>query len=162
MVGGWEIRVDRTLDNGCFIFGSFEAGSILRVGFDPAAETGYVILGNDDWTSIELGKDYELVLQFDEEVPWEATASGIFMGHPFLYMPFTDFDFLDELGRKHRLSVAYEGEEIARLRLQDSYAAILEMVTCQAALLEDGKQKRAERDDPFSGGRPARHSDPFR
>jgi hypothetical protein len=46
-VGGWKIRVDRTLGNGgCFAFQSYEDGSVIRLGFNPERKTIYFLLGN--------------------------------------------------------------------------------------------------------------------
>ena len=70
-VGHWQIRVDTTLNNGCFLYTSFERGTILRIGLDKTATGGgYIIIGNDDWKSIEVGKDYKISIKFDDELPW--------------------------------------------------------------------------------------------
>jgi hypothetical protein len=45
--GGWDVLVDKTLANGCFIQAEFEDGSLIRMGIDKEEGGGYVTAFND-------------------------------------------------------------------------------------------------------------------
>jgi hypothetical protein len=144
-VRGWDILVDRTLKNGCFITTTFESGTVLRLGFNRNEHTAYIMVGNPEWKSIEPKKDYDLEIKFDREVPWEVTATAIIMGDvTALWAQTQKVDFLDEFVRKQGMRISYRNNEIAALSLRGTSAAVSEMVTCQNAM--DGKQAS---NDPF-------------
>ncbi len=46
-VGGWEIRVDASVGNGCFAIQQYEDGSIVRVGVDIDNKRLYLFFGNN-------------------------------------------------------------------------------------------------------------------
>lgn len=158
-VGEWSIYTDQTLNNGCFASTFFEDGTGLRIGFDPTRTDAplYVVLGNEKWASLEEGKAYDLIIQMDNETPWEAPASGVTMGDPefvLLYVATDDPAFLDHFARQHRMRVSYNGRMIADMNLRGSYKAATALAQCQ---LEGGKGAS----DPFSGPAPTSATDPF-
>ncbi len=61
-VGSWDIRVDRSLNYGCFLVNVYQGGTVFRIGFDRTNGGGYLMLGNPNWRSIEVGKEYDLEL----------------------------------------------------------------------------------------------------
>src|SRR5262249_49908075 len=75
-VGNWELRIDKTVDFGCFMTASFTRGTAFRIGIDQKNLNGYVLFGNTAWKSLEVGKTYEVAFQFDTESPWKGIASG--------------------------------------------------------------------------------------
>ena len=156
-VGGWTIHVDRTLDFGCFAMASYELGSALRFGWNPIREVAYLILGDPSWKSLEVGKSYEIEIQFDNLTPWEGTATGVEMGQMvFLWVDIDDANFIVEMAQRHALKIFYQNDEILRLSLQDSYRALQEMIECQETV--NSAFEEYYRDDPF---RP-RSEDPFK
>ncbi len=52
VVDKWQVRLDPTLNNGCFIMLAFERATVLRVGFDNRGKQAYVMLGHADWQSL--------------------------------------------------------------------------------------------------------------
>lgn len=160
-VAGWDIRVDNTLGYGCFALAIYEEGTVFRIGFDPSRNySGYIVLGHDSWKSLEVDKDYELVFKFDNEAPWNATATGTQFGSggiTFLHARFDKGDFLKEFARKHALEVSFKNRVIARLNLKGSARATKEMVNCQVAMKETGTSSPAG--DPFAGS--GKKRDPF-
>jgi len=95
-VGNWTIRVDKTLNYGCFMLASYTRGTVVRIGIDQQNLNGYIVIGNEAWRSLEAGKQYGLSLQFDNDTPWRgnATARSIGGDRPiFLYLPFSKPDF---------------------------------------------------------------------
>lgn len=160
-IGGWQVRVDQTLGYGCFVIGVYDGQSYFRLGFDRANDTGYFIIGNAAWRSIESGKLYPINVEFDGEPPWEVTATGVdFGGLTGLWGNFDNADFINEFSERHALKLYYQGREIDRLSLKGSYQAIQEMIECQVAVEETVKpDPHASQPDPFSQDAPG--SDPF-
>jgi hypothetical protein len=52
-VGGWQVRVDPAVGNGCFASQYYEDGTGIKLGIDPERHNLYLILGNLAWTSLE-------------------------------------------------------------------------------------------------------------
>jgi hypothetical protein len=73
--GDWAIMVDTSVQ-GCFMLASYTRGDYLRVGFDNENKNGYLMLANEAWHSVELGKEYHLSFEFDGESPWSGTSAG--------------------------------------------------------------------------------------
>src|SRR5262245_43090447 len=69
-VGSWEVYVDKSLNFGCFLIAAYTRGTVVRIGLDQKNLNGYVMIGNEAWRSLQVGKQYELRLQFDSEGPW--------------------------------------------------------------------------------------------
>lgn len=157
-VGIWSVRVDPSLDNGCFLFAAYEGGTALRLGIDPTRRyNGYLMVGNEQWTSLEVGKDYKLTIRFDDEDAWEASATAVDMsGMTMLYLSFSESGFLDEFMRKHALYISYNGTAVDSLKLTSSAKAGAELLRCQSTMQGSGKQTS----DPFAPGKKAA-SDPF-
>lgn len=154
-VGHWSVWVDRTLGNACFIATEFEDFTILRVGFLGAAYNApaYVAVGNENWKSLEAGKDYELVIQMDRREPWRAEASVLKDEKiPFLIAEAGEVEFFREFMRKHSLTISYKGNVVVSLDLKGSAAAMQEMLRCQETLDDNAKDAPAAlKKDPFEG-----------
>ena len=90
-VGNWTIRVDTSLNHGCFMVAVSTRGTIFRIGLNQKYISGYLMLGDADWASLEEGKKYKVVIQLDDLTPWDAEATG------FRFKPVRpgDFIFLD-------------------------------------------------------------------
>lgn len=165
-VGTWSVYIDRTVQYQCFIATIYEDYTIFRVGFQqPGSDsTMYVALGNLDWTSIEEGKDYELILQIDNETGWRSPARGFRFGTlPALIVGTNQADFVEQMMRRHSLRVHFNGQQILNLSLRGSNAALRELGNCQNqvdAYLGIKNQENSK--DPFSGvAAPAPKKDPF-
>ena len=74
--GNWEIRVDTSLNHGCFMVAVSTRGTIFLIGLNPKYNSGYFILGDADWASLEEGKKYKAVIRVDYLTPWDAEATG--------------------------------------------------------------------------------------
>jgi hypothetical protein len=163
-IGPWEVLVDRTLKNSCFIFAVYRKGTVLRIGFTENANSAYIALGNKDWKSIEAGKEYDLKFQFDRLSPWFGTASAKLYGKsgfPMLFTIFSKASFLKEFGRKHGLLVSYKTKTIASLKLRGSKLALDELINCQSAMRSYSPGASLPKRDPFSGVSQGSTKDPF-
>ncbi len=169
-VGQWQIRIDRTLNYGCFMIGAYVGGTVLRFGFDRQQQNGYLMLGDDAWTSLEEGKDYNIRVQFDSDSPWDGTARAIRLGTAavVLQLPFSDSNMITEISRKQLMRVYYNGRPVAQLALTGSYAATRELINCQVAVEDARKGTTAPTsnnaptsNDPFAASRQRSSRDPF-
>ena len=83
IVGGWQIRVDPTLGNGCFTYQFYEGNTFVRIGINKLAGGVYVMAGDSDWKSLEAGKEYPIKLYLGNETPWSGDATALeFSGLP--------------------------------------------------------------------------------
>lgn len=164
-VGGWDVNVDRSLKNGCFIFFKGARGTVIRIGFTEAREMHW-FLAHDDWKSLEDGKSYETSTYFDNGAPYTGNMKGKSMGGGTVALTATFKDetvwrrFLGEFMRGNRMRVTYGGRQIALINLQNSHAAGEALLACQATFDSAG----APTGDPFAprGGQPKDQKDPFR
>jgi hypothetical protein len=145
-VGTWTIRVDHTLNDGCFGLSDYDKYA-FRVGFNQtdSLET-YVILVGSEWKSLEENKKYELSLTFDEETPWNGSATGVKMGEIIgLKMDVSDDKFWDEFSSSKNLRVDYNGSFLVKLKMGESKNAFNEIIECQKQQLNS-----SQRNDPFA------------
>lgn len=162
-VKGWYIAVDRTINNSCFMFSSYEGGTFLRFQFDRQNDVMEFIVGNDKWQSLEEGKFYDLQVQFGNETAWSGKAvSWHFAGTPSLSFPIPFSDnkaptFIEELRRNSGVNISYQGRFVEGLKLTGSFAAVTELVNCQSAMME--LYGNNSTNDPFSSSK--NQGDPF-
>jgi len=151
-VKGWDVRVDTTLGNGCFAATIYEEGTAIRIGINPKNDNGYILLGNEKWKSLDVGKDYNIKLKFDDEPPWEGSARGVEFGGAgitFLWIDFDNIDLFTEFMRKNVLQVFYNKKKVATLNLAGSYAASVAVAECQKAM-EAVTPMPSNEKDPFA------------
>ncbi|TIN14805.1 MAG: hypothetical protein E5Y51_20965 [Mesorhizobium sp.] len=153
-VGTWSVYIDKTTDYQCFISSLFEDNTVFRVGFQKPNSSSalYVAIGNPNWSSIEPGKDYDLVMQIDREAGWNSPATGFRSGTiPSLIVGTNQTGFVEQLMRKHSLRVYFEGKQILNLSLRGSNDAVLEMARCQTQVDAYLGRKNGAPSDPFAG-----------
>ena len=145
-VGGWGVYVDRSLGDGCYAGNVWEDDTHLRVGFNPSADTLYVMFLNEKWRSLEVGKEYEIEIDFGRNDHWNGVfVGGAFSdGDKFLFMDGVKSEFVADFMKKTGIRISYEGRELSNLSLRGSYRAFLEALECQRMM---GFQST---DDPFA------------
>jgi hypothetical protein len=163
-VDGWSVRVDESLNNGCFVATLYEGDTLLRIGFDRENNNFYALFGDPLWKSIEYGKKYNVEIKFGNESKWTAIARGMSFEPPqnehYLWVNVgEDSDqigiFLDEFMRETSVKLFYNEEIISHLKLKGSYAAGMKLLECQKLM-----NNQAEK-DPFSTPGVSSGSDPF-
>ena len=160
-IGGWDIRVDRTVGDGCFALQVFEHGTIVRIGFDLTNRAVYLIFGNDKWKSLEDGKLYPVVIRFDDSQDYNGEMQGERLAKTVLLVQHNlNTDFLKDFMQRNTMEIFYRGDSIARLSLQNTYAAVGEVINCQHEISTAGTGQRSQ--DPFVGAPSSRGSDPFK
>lgn len=156
--GNWEISIDPSLGHGCYLLHSWPSGTILRMGLDPQNDLFYLLIGNEGWTSLQPGQDYEIQIQFGRRSPWNVTAEGFqFDPGEETYLNFfaDKTDFIREFRAAANMRLSYDGQEIDNLSLSGSSRAWNEVETCQRQM-----NRRQPHDDPFASGEPT-GGDPF-
>lgn len=131
-VGGWAIRVDRSVGDGCYAHQSFTDDSQLRIGFDVKRKSIYFMIANPAWRSIEVGKIYSMQLVFDGQYKYNGEFRGVKMGD-YVWLDHSDVsgDFAKDFMQRSGLHVFYQGARVARLSLANTYAAVTEVINCQ-------------------------------
>ncbi|SKA34866.1 hypothetical protein SAMN02745126_05564 [Enhydrobacter aerosaccus] len=164
-VGGWQIMVDRTVGNGCFASQVFEHGTAVRIGFDINEQAIYLLFGNDDWQSLEVGKIYPMRIVFDDGVAvYDGEMQGAALGdESTVFLSHHDIspDFVKDFMERNVLQVFYQDREIARLSLANTYKAVAEILNCQKELGFGTKAQPGASSDPFARPAPVRTRDPF-
>jgi len=142
-VGGWQVRVDPAVGNGCFASQYYEERHNL-----------YLILGNPAWTSLEEGKTYRLRFVFDQAKAYDSDLEAgplgdwVVLGRSGLGTDFVT-DFVESTG----VRIDYRGAPIAHLSLRNARAALTEMTKCQKKMESAGGGNSASvrpASDPFS------------
>jgi hypothetical protein len=155
--GHWTVMIDPSAGNGCFIIGSYTNGEIFRVGLDNTRKSGYVMIANPAWRSLQLGRSYRLSLQFDKESPWEGTFSAIAMGNTIALVNYFDKgSFLRDIADKDAVTIYFEGRFVANLPLPGTDDAVRALIDCQ-----DKVNDMTSRRDPFGGDNARPATDPF-
>lgn len=162
-VGGWSIRIDRTIGNGCYAYQTYEEGTSIRVGFDLSKQSIYMILGNPVWRSLEVGKVYTMQFVFDDQKKYSGELTGIELADRiFLNHSDVSLDFTKDFMQRNTLRITFRGSQIAHLSLRNTYAAMAEVVTCQEEMDAAEESQKLKSGDPFAGTSKARTADPFR
>ena len=149
-VGDWEISIDPTIQNGCYAVGTWDGGTVLRIGLNPEEDNFYFLIGNDGWASLEPKQPYDIEIQFDNRAPWEVSAQGLQFNPGetvYLHAESTKFDFIEEFMRLSRMKIRYQGEEIDQLKLTGSSRAFKAVMECQE---EMKSREPAPGTDPFA------------
>lgn len=129
--GGWEVLIDPSLGNGCFLISEFEDGSVVRIGFDRTAGNGYVIAFNEGWGDIVEGQEYPVSFMLDDQ-QYDGIAMGMSLsGLPGAKITFDNVDFLADLAMRQTMSLSNEGGEVMVIDLTGSAAAIEQTIACQ-------------------------------
>ena len=83
----------------------------FRIGLNPKFDSGYLMLGDADWASLEEGKKYKAVIRVDYLTPWDAEATGFGFkpvrpgNFVFLNIIFKNLNFLEEIMRRNLFKI---------------------------------------------------------
>jgi hypothetical protein len=159
-VGGWAIRVDRSVGDGCYAHQLYTDDTHVRIGFDIKKKSIYFMITNSAWRSIEVGKIYQMQLLFDGQYKYNGDFRGIKMGE-YVWLDHSDVsgEFAKDFMQRSNLRVFYQGARIASLSLANTFAAVAEVMNCQREIggSSGGAPQSA---DPFN--RSSRNpADPF-
>ncbi len=130
--GGFEVLVDTTIGNGCFLTSEFDDGSTVRIGLDPTVEQGYVATFNEAWGDIVDGQEYPVSFLLDDQ-QYDGTATGIHLSEvPGAVIYFDSADFLNDLASRSTMTLLANGEEVMVIDLTGTDEALAMTLACQA------------------------------
>ncbi len=131
-VGGWNLWVDHTLGDSCFVMRAYKRGGVFRIGFNPSPSNGYIVLANRAWKSLSTGSKYPIELRFGDRPPWNGNATARKVGDVVaLYMDFAGDNLITEMARADVLSIKYQEQIIVKIGLTAA-ATVDELNRCQA------------------------------
>lgn len=140
---GWNLYIDHTLDDGCFIIKA-NVAMAFRFQQDPINSRIMVFLSSPRWQSLEEDKTYPLYFQIDSFPAWDVNATASYLGTmPTLRFEVDDTNFVDELLKGHTMRFSTNGKPMGDVDLAGSGKAITMLAGC---MTERDKLK-----DPFSG-----------
>lgn len=158
-VGGWEIRVDSSVGNGCFAMQQYDDGTVARIGVNVGQKSVYLLFLNDAWKSLEVGKLYPVRIVFDGVSTYDGDMKGHQLAGGSLVLAHNNLstEFVRDFMQRNAMHIYYHGNRIAALSLRNTYAAVAEVINCQK---EIGVGPRDS--DPFSSSGAGPNRDPFR
>lgn len=155
-VQGWNVAIDRTINDSCFIISGFSNEQFVRFQFNTTQQNVQLIVADIHWDALENGKDYDIEVAFGGLDAWSGTAKGHrwsdILPSLVLSVPMADekaSHFMKEMTEMEALSISYDGAEIANLALTGAEEAIASMLACQAAMSE-AKKMQGTAPDPFA------------
>lgn len=131
--GVWEIRVDKTINNSCYVTATGVRGTSMRFGINKNRNRqGYILVGNKSWGAFQVGQDYDIQFRFDDSTVWKAPARAVKLdGYNHLLFYFDKQEIFLDFIRRNWIYMYLKGQQIASLSMQGSAAAFSEMVRCQ-------------------------------
>lgn len=146
-IDGWAVRVNKEL-KGCYLNTFFPMlETTLRFGLNMKSHSGYLLIGNTDWKSLNPSKPYRITVELyaGTEVThsFYTDASVVVSGDTkFLSIDdITDTKFLGDFSNSNVIKIIYDREVITELPLNNADGAIVGLLDCQ--------QKENMRRDPF-------------
>ncbi|WP_172292567.1 hypothetical protein [Pseudoruegeria sp. HB172150] len=134
--GNWDVQLEPRMDNGCYATVSWNSGTGIRVGRNPVHDNFYVMISNENWSSLRDGHDYTLQIQFDSHPVWDVSATGYQFepGEPvFLFAQSNKMNFIREFQRALVMEISYDNGNQDRLKLNGSRRAWDEVEACHRA-----------------------------
>jgi hypothetical protein len=135
MVGDWQIRVDKSLGYGCFMWGGYRNGNVVRLGIDNRSRQYYLLFGNPSWHSIVPGQQYYVQISFNGQPPttWVGNGSDVGDGARALTFAFSNPAIWTAFAQAYNVSFFYQGHLLGTQNLPMSDLAVREMFACQQA-----------------------------
>ncbi len=129
--GGWDILIDISLDDGCFMQAEYDNGTLVRIGIDKAKGEGYVTAFNEAWGDIESGTVYPIEFDLDGD-RYEGKATGIILNEvPGADIYFDNEELFVDLMKKNVMTIYNENGKVMAISLSGSSAGLDAVLTCQ-------------------------------
>jgi clan AA aspartic protease (TIGR02281 family) len=135
-VAGWEISIDNS-NGGCFAVQGFADGSIIRIGFKPDVEAINLYFANGRWPAGMAGRSYDVRFVFDGTSSYDGRMLAInASGTISLLHENVSAEFAYDFARRSNLQIfnRIDGRRIANLSLDNTFAAMTEVINCQKAM----------------------------
>lgn len=167
----WEVSFFDGIP-GCAAHTVYDGGTWVFIGlpFSSGQTNLDIMFSNSNWTSLEVGKEYEVSIRFGQAKPWTlpmiASAFGEYKSLRYVISADENgaIEFISEFMRKPDMSIYYGNREVGYYSLKGSSEAIQVMVECQKSFNNANGAMGADAatggksQDPFGDGQ---SSDPF-
>jgi serine protease Do len=153
--GFWEIRLDKTINDSCFVTATGERGTSIRFGINKNRNRqGYMLVGNKNWGTLQGGQDYEIQFRFDDSTLWKAPARAVRLdGYNHLLFYFDKQEIFLDFIRRNWIYMYIKGQLITSISMKGSSVAFNEMVRCQknadGSPIQPSPSRRENPMDPF-------------
>ena len=129
---GWNVMVDPNLGNGCLMQSVPDGESLVRIGYDPQKDEGYLTVFNPDWHRVTTGTKQPMVFDLDgRQYPAKVTnlKVGGVSGFGVTFPRQTGFE---QIARTKMMTVFNpKGEAVYQLDLSKTGDAFAEARKCQ-------------------------------
>lgn len=154
-IDGWDVNIDRSLKDGCYIFFKGTSGAIIRIGYTETRALHW-FLAHDSWKSLEAGKVYQTSVSIDGR-QYNGSMTGRDLGGVVaLTATFIEAamarQFLQDFMRGQTMRITYANRPVAVINLRSSHAAGEQLMACQAAA--DGQAPGSAPGSAPAGGDP--------
>jgi len=151
VVGNWSVTQH---DSGtCSLKTTFDRGTSVFVSRSVKSGQWVFIIANPKWTNLQKGKEYTVRLIMDGSDKWEGSFRADRYGDDgVLIFDNISENFLVGLMKRWRVDIHDgNGKLVTSLPLDNSFAAMVELVKCQAANGGGGGNSRPQnRDEHWS------------
>ena len=129
--GKWQILIDPAAGNGCLAQRSFEDGTLVQIGAEPARSGGFFAAYNADWSDIEDGAVGVVNFDFgDAKFAGEATGR-VAQDLPGGYAFFDNPNFVTEFGKRQTVKISGKSGREVEIDLTGSMKALGSVQACQ-------------------------------
>jgi hypothetical protein len=130
--GSWDIYVDPNVGNACHAIRVFPGGPVMRIAVRSDGGLDFVI-ARDSWQFAEAGKTYRLKFVFGNDKTYEEELEAVALSSAVVLANRMSAAFLSDFMEKTSLLVYHQGSLIAPVLLLDTYEAVTQLRTCNAA-----------------------------
>lgn len=129
--GNWHIRVDLTLNGGCFASVTLDDHSYVRIAFDPNSRDIAIFVGNAYWRSLQAGATQPLSLSINFDDPWEGGGTVRKMGNVTYIGLLLNRDFMTEAKQALVLTAESDNRHLGHYDIRGISEAFSELANCQ-------------------------------
>lgn len=140
-IGGWTIRTDLDSDYHCFMEADYDNGSSVRAGFNSEAGEFYISIADYNWDWVEVGANYTVSLQFDDQPADSFSATGVVLETEYvqsgvrLHLPKETQDRLvSQFMNRGEMRLVYQDDDSLTLGLHGTRRATLALEDCQTVM----------------------------
>lgn len=129
--GEWSIQLSDA--GGCYASRTLEDGSLVHIGTEPSAGTGFFAIYNTSWTHLVDGQTGSVEFDFGDERFGGDSQVRFFDGVPGGYAPFDNPAFVDAFASKYSVRLIGGSGAEFDLDLTGTSAAVKGVFACQDA-----------------------------
>lgn len=130
--GNWQLRIDATVNGGCYVVTTYTDQSYLRVGYNPLTEDLTWGLGSNFWRSLAGGEEISVSIKFPAKESWE--GAGVVDrqgGFATIYVPIGNAKFIEEMTNGYIMQTIAKGVDLGWREVAGFDRAFEGLLDCQ-------------------------------